>query len=91
MKEYSYDCEDCLYLSFLSYVKNTSKFVEYKKNDTNDSENGLLDKKNDSGRIFEFVTIASFVAVISCNTSEPIYFVKIVEKNLVKENLRDRF
>ena len=24
-------------------------------------------------------------------TSEPIYFIKIVEKNVAKENLRDRF
>ena len=31
------------------------------------------------------------MAVISCNTSEPIYFIKIVERNVAKENLRDRF
>ena len=30
------------------------------------------------------------MAVVSCNTSEPIYFIKIVEKNVAKENLRDR-
>ena len=31
------------------------------------------------------------MAVISCNTSETIYFIKIVEKYVAKENLRDRF
>ena len=41
--------------------------------------------------MFEFVTIPSFVAVIPCNTSEPIYFIKKVQKNVVKENLRERF
>ena len=37
------------------------------------------------------MTKTSLVAVISCNTSEHIYFIKIVEKNVAKENLRDRF
>ena len=31
------------------------------------------------------------LTVISCNTSESIYFTKIAEENVVKENLRDRF
>ena len=30
-----------------------------------------------------------FVTVKSCNTSESIYFVKIAEKNVTKENLTD--
>ena len=29
--------------------------------------------------------------MVSCNTSESIYFIKIVEENVAKENLRDRF
>ena len=44
-----------------------------------DSEDCLLE-------IFEFVTIPSFVALISCNNSEPICFIKIVEKNVSGEN-----
>ena len=31
------------------------------------------------------------MAVVSCNTSEAIYIIKIIEKNVAKENLRDRF
>ena len=62
-----------------------------KNNDTDVSEDCLLDGENDPTKIFEFVTIDSFVVVISCNTSEPIYFIKIVEKNVAKENQRDQF
>ena len=72
-------------LNFLSCVKNTSKFIENKNNDTDDSEDCLLYEENDLTKIFEFVTILSFVAVIFCNTSEPIYFVKIVEKDVTKK------
>ena len=31
------------------------------------------------------------MAVISCNSSEPIYFIKMIEKNVAKENLTDQF
>ena len=51
----------------------------------------IITLEYDPTKIFEFVTIPSFVAVISCNTSEPIYFIKIVKKNMAKENFRDRF
>ena len=91
MRKYLCDCEECLYLNFLSYVKNTSKFIKNKNNDTDDSEDRLLDEENDLTKISESVTIPSFVAVTSFNSSEPIYFIKIVDKNLGKENFRDRF
>ena len=43
-------------------------------------------------KIFQFVTVPSFVAWTSCNTSDPIFlFVKMIEKNVTKDNLRDRF
>ena len=42
-------------------------------------------------KVFEFLTISSFVTVASCNTSQPTYFAKIVDKNMAKENLRDQF
>ena len=77
--------------NFLSGVKDISKFIEIKSNDANDSEDCLLDEENDPIKISEFVTIPSFVVVISCNTSESIYFIKITEKNVAKESMRDRF
>ena len=89
--QYLRDCEECLCLNFLSCVNNTSKFIKNKNNDTDDPEDCLLYEENDTAKTFEFVTIPSFVSVISCNTSESIYFIKIAEKNVAKENLRDRF
>ena len=69
----------------------TWKFIENKNNDTNDSEDYLLHEENDPIKIFEFLTIPSFVTVTSYNTSQPHCFAKIGEKNVAKENLRDRF
>ena len=91
MRKYSCDCQECLRLTFLSCVKNKWNIIENKSNNTDDSEGCLLDKENDPIKISEFVTIALFAAVTSCNTSEPVYFVKIVEKNVARESLRDRF
>ena len=68
MREYLCDCEECLCLLFLSSIKNTSKFIENKNNGTDYSEYNLLDEENDPIKIFEFETIPSFVALISCNT-----------------------
>ena len=91
MQEYSCDCEKCLCLNFIPCVKSTWKFIENKNNDTDDSEDYLLHEENDPIKVFEFLTIPSFVTVTSCNTSQPTYFAKIVEKNVAKENLWDRF
>ena len=73
--------------NFPSFVKNRSKFIDHKNNDTDDSEGCLLDEKNNATKIFEFSTITSLVAVIPCSTSEPISFIKVVQKNVAKENL----
>lgn len=88
MREYLCYFEECLRLNFLSCVNITSNLIE---NKNNDSEDCLLDEENDPAKIFEFVTIPSLLSVISYNTSEPIYFIKKVQKNVVKENLRERF
>ena len=65
----------------------TSKFIENKNNDIDDCEDCLLDEENDPTKIVEFVTLPSFEAMISCNTSEPIYFIKIADENVAKKNL----
>ena len=82
MREYLCDCEESFRLNFLSCVKNSSKFIENKNNDTDDSEDCLLDEENDPTKTFESVTIPLFVTVISCIILEPIYFIKIVEKTM---------
>ena len=91
MWEYLFDCEECLCLNFLSFVTNTAKLIEYKNNDNDDSKDCWLDEEKYLTKIFEFVTIPSFVALIPCNTSDPVHFIKIVDKNEAKENLREWF
>ena len=57
MREYLCDFEECLCLNFLSCIKNTSKFIKNKNNDTDNSEDFLLNEVNDPAKTFKFVTI----------------------------------
>ena len=41
--------------------------------------------------MFEFVSIPSFVAVVSYNSCEPVYIIKVTEKDLAKEGLKNSF
>ena len=91
MWEYLFDCEERLCLNFLSFLTNTAKLIEYKNNDNDDSKDCWLDEEKYLTETFEFVTIPSFVALIPCNTSDPVHFIKIVDKNEAKENLREWF
>ena len=38
-----------------------------------------------------FVDVPSFVAVLSNNLNEPVYFIKVEEKGIAECELRDRF
>ena len=51
MEEYLCDCQECLCLNFVSSIERRSKFFEKKNN----SEDCLLDVKNDPTKIFGFV------------------------------------
>ena len=52
----------------------------------------LDDSNEDRGQhVFEFVSIPPFVAVVSYNSCEPVYIIKVTEKDLAKEELKDRF
>ena len=52
-----------------------------------------LDEENtESGsQMFEFVDVSSFVAVVSCITSEPVYIIQIEEKGVAHTALEDRY
>ena len=46
---------------------------------------GIFDEEADqSEQIFDFVTVPSFISLISGNSVEPLYFVKLVSKVLLK-------
>ena len=41
--------------------------------------------------ILEFFDVPSFVAVLSNNLNEPVYFIKVEEKGIAECELRERF
>ena len=42
-------------------------------------------------QIFQFLELSSFVAVISYNSYEPVYIIKIIEKGETSEEIKDRY
>ena len=80
----------CLSLSF-DKCKNTknlndNSILEEISSVNNDSEWFILESY-----ILEFVDVPSFVAVLSNNLNEPVYFIKVEEKGIAECELRDRF
>ena len=57
------------------------------------TEDCYLDEFNeDCGQyVFEFVSIPSFVAAVSYNSCEPVYIIKVTEKDLAKDELKNHF
>ena len=50
-----------------------------------------LDEQQDHDQhVFAFVSVPSFVAVISYNSCAPIYMIKVKEKGVAKEAMNDR-
>ena len=60
MRDSLYDFEECLCLNFLSCAKNTPKFIDNKKNNTDGSEDCLLDEENDPSKLRYFNFESSF-------------------------------
>ena len=40
---------------------------------------------------FEFVSMPSYVSLLSCNASDPVYFVLVEKKGQATEKLQDRY
>ena len=73
---------------------NESQFEEIldADSDTQFQDDSHLDEQENHGQhIYEFVTVPSFVAVVSYNSCEPIYIIKINEKGVAKEPMKDRY
>ena len=95
-KEYLCDCKMCLSLSFDKCEStknlNDNSILEEFSSVTNDSEWFYdLDETVNKSYILEFVDLPYFVAVLSNNLNEPVYFIKVEEKGIAEYELRDRF
>ena len=77
--EYLCDCKSCLLLE----LQNCLNISESESNDNVECEENAWfadDESNekDHSLVSEFVDVTSFVALISCSSTEPVYFVKIL-------------
>ena len=92
MEEFFCDCESCLSFNFEKCtwkedVAQTHNSVE------NGDDSWLQDDENGekTSQIFEFVEIPSYVALISDNSSEPVYFVKVEAKEICEKIMTDTY
>ena len=95
-KEYLCDCKMCLSLSFDKCENtkniNDNSILEEISAVNNDSEWFCdSDETVNKSYILKFVDVPSFVAVLSNNLNEPVYFIKVEEKGIAECELRDRF
>ena len=95
--EFLCDCDGCFDFRFEDCIRKETPLEESMLNESETSnvttDDCYLDDSNeDRGQhVFEFVSIPSFVAVVSYNSCEPVYIIKVTEKDLAKEELKDRF
>ena len=95
--EFLCDCDSCLDFRFEVCFRKETPLEESMLNKSETSnvttDDCYLDDCNeDRGQhVFEFVSIPSFVAVVSYNSCEPVYIIKVTEKDLAKDELKDRF
>ena len=87
-KEYLCDCKMCLSLSFDKCENtknlNDNSILKEISSVNNDSEWFCnSDQTVNKSYILEFVDVPSFVAVLSNNLNEPVYFIKVEERVLV--------
>ena len=95
--EFLCDCDGCFDFRFEDCIRKETPLEESMLNESETSnvttDDCFLDDSNEhrSQHVFEFVSIPSFVAVVSYNSCEPVYIIKVTEKDLAKEELKDRF
>ena len=95
-KEYLCDCKMCLSLSFDKCENtknlNDNSILEEISSVNNDSEWFCdSDETVNKSYILEFVDMLAFFVVLSNNSNEPVYFIKVEKKGIAECELRDRF
>ena len=90
MKEYLCDCDPCRQFDF----DNCEKDHEEELVDLEEVDECFLDEDLPIDReeqIFDFVEIPSFVTVLTGVSTEPLYFLKIVENGISNDTLSDNW
>ena len=88
MNEYFCDCESCLNLEFSSCKKPVTSVGEI---DNDFLEEYIVDEDDErESCIYEFVSTPSYVSLLSCNASDPVYFVFVEKNSQATDKLQDR-
>ena len=92
MKEFLCDCEKCLQLCFDECCREENQNNDSQLEFETEDDCHLDEDNGDSGlQIFEFVTIPSFVSVITYYFCEPVYIIKVTEKGVASGEMKDRY
>ena len=89
MNEYLCDWDSCLNLEFSSCKKPVVSVGEIGDDFLKEC---MVDEDDDrQSRIYEFVSTPSYVSLILCNASDPVYFVLVEKKGQATEKLQDQY
>ena len=92
-KEFLCDCLQCLLLDFDKRVKLSAESPVAAVDSIHHEDEGNLDvdEEDESHKIFEFVAVPSFVVLISEDSNEPVYILKVEEKERAEKDEQDDF
>ena len=92
-KEFLCDCLQCLQLDFDKCVKLSAENPVAPVDSIHHEDEGNLDvgEEDESHKLFEFVAVPSFVALISEDSNEPVYILKVEEKGRAEKDEQDDF
>ena len=93
INEYLCDCESCLNLKFSSCKKPVATVGEI---DDDFVEECMVDKDDRQCRIYELVSMPSYVSpsyvsLLSCKASDPVYFVLVEKTGQATAKLQHRY
>ena len=91
-REFLCDCVSCLDFDFDQCLKENDN-VQIIQDEEEVDESYFLDYENiDEGmKVYEFVEIPSYVALIAYNKIEPIYIIQVTEKGIAKNKMQDHY
>ena len=86
-------CLQCLQLDFNKCVKLSAENPVAPVDSVHQENEGNLDvdEEDESHKVFEFVAVPSFVALISEDSNEPVYILKVEEKGRAEKDEQDDF
>ena len=89
-KEYLCDCASCLQFQFNDYINKSVSSKEDLEADVSTEE--IFDEEADqSEQNFYFVTVPSFISLLSGNSVEPLCFVRLISKDCAEMDILDTF